>query len=131
MVRIDGPALALHVHDESIDGANKGLPVFLEVPRIGQDLNGPHCSALELLVVAEGHGGADIKTALDDFGDGAGDRHVDAVAHQHLAQLEAGVGDIEFRNGRFAIAGTDRGIGIMELAAQLRAGAVKLPPDAP
>jgi carbon-monoxide dehydrogenase large subunit len=44
--------------------------------------------------------------------------------------LEAGVGDIEFGNGRFSIAGTDRGIGIMELAAKLRGG-FKLPPDVP
>ena len=44
--------------------------------------------------------------------------------------LEAGVGDIEFGNGRFSIAGTDRGIGIMELAAKLRGG-LKLPPDVP
>lgn len=34
--------------------------------------------------------------------------------------LEAAVGDIEFERGRFVIAGTDRGIGIMELAAGLR-----------
>ena len=44
--------------------------------------------------------------------------------------LEAGVADIEFKDGRFAIAGTDRGIGIMELAERLRAG-VDLPPDMP
>ena len=36
--------------------------------------------------------------------------------------LEASAGDIEFTNGRFIIAGTDRSIGIMELAAKLRAG---------
>ena len=36
--------------------------------------------------------------------------------------LEAGIGDIEFADGRFTIAGTDRGIGIMEMAAQLREG---------
>jgi carbon-monoxide dehydrogenase large subunit len=35
--------------------------------------------------------------------------------------LEAAAEDIEFAAGRFAIAGTDRGIGIMELAARLRA----------
>ena len=40
-----------------------------------------------------------------------------AAAHM----LEAAVGDIEFERGRFVIAGTDRGIGIMELAAGLRA----------
>ena len=34
--------------------------------------------------------------------------------------LEASAADIEFSRGRFAIAGTDRGIGIMELAARLR-----------
>jgi len=44
--------------------------------------------------------------------------------------LEAAVADIEFARGRFTVAGTDRSIGIMELADRLRAGA-KLPPDAP
>jgi carbon-monoxide dehydrogenase large subunit len=44
--------------------------------------------------------------------------------------LEAGVEDIEFENGRFVIGGTDRSIGIMELAAQLRSG-LKLPEDIP
>lgn len=44
--------------------------------------------------------------------------------------LEAGVVDIEFGAGRFSIAGTDRGIGIMELAAQLRGG-LQLPEDLP
>ena len=36
--------------------------------------------------------------------------------------LEAAPADIEFAAGRFRIAGTDRSIGVMELAAQLRAG---------
>ena len=44
--------------------------------------------------------------------------------------LEAAAGDIEFRNGRFTIAGTDRAIGIMELAAKLRSG-VNLPEGVP
>jgi carbon-monoxide dehydrogenase large subunit len=34
--------------------------------------------------------------------------------------LEASAGDIEFRNGRFVIAGTDRAIGIMQLAERVR-----------
>ncbi|MEW9366010.1 hypothetical protein, partial [Klebsiella pneumoniae] len=34
--------------------------------------------------------------------------------------LEASEGDMEFANGRFTIAGTDRGIGIMELASKLQ-----------
>jgi carbon-monoxide dehydrogenase large subunit len=44
--------------------------------------------------------------------------------------LEAGLPDIEFGAGRFTIVGTDRGIGIMELAAKLRAG-LALPPELP
>jgi carbon-monoxide dehydrogenase large subunit len=44
--------------------------------------------------------------------------------------LEASASDIEFANGRFVIAGTDRAIGIMELAQKLRSG-IALPADAP
>jgi carbon-monoxide dehydrogenase large subunit len=44
--------------------------------------------------------------------------------------LEAAEADIVFEAGRFSIAGTDRGIGIMELAAALRRG-LDLPPDLP
>jgi len=44
--------------------------------------------------------------------------------------LEAAAADIEFARGRFAIAGTDRGIGIMELAAKLRDG-IALPESMP
>ena len=44
--------------------------------------------------------------------------------------LEASAIDIEFAYGRFTIAGTDRGIGIMELAEKLRSG-LELPPDIP
>ena len=43
--------------------------------------------------------------------------------------LEASAGDIEFKAGRFTIAGTDRSIGIMELAQRLHAG-LKLPDGA-
>ncbi|MCC7275297.1 MAG: xanthine dehydrogenase family protein [Alphaproteobacteria bacterium] len=44
--------------------------------------------------------------------------------------LEAAAQDIEFAQGRFVIAGTDRAIGIMEMAERLRAGVV-LPDGAP
>ena len=44
--------------------------------------------------------------------------------------LEAAAADIEFSRGRFSIAGTDRGIGIMELAEKLRGG-LKLPEGVP
>jgi aerobic carbon-monoxide dehydrogenase large subunit len=43
--------------------------------------------------------------------------------------LEAAAADIEFAHGRFVIAGTDRSIGIMELAQRLREG--KMPEGAP
>jgi carbon-monoxide dehydrogenase large subunit len=50
--------------------------------------------------------------------------------------LEAAEGDIEFEidrhlGGQFRIAGTDRAIGIMELAEQMRSGGVTLPDDVP
>ncbi len=45
--------------------------------------------------------------------------------------LEAAVSDIEFRHGRFVIAGTDRAISLVELAQMLRSGSAKLPADAP
>jgi len=44
--------------------------------------------------------------------------------------LEAAVADIEFAAGRFTIAGTDRSIGVLELAEKLRAGP-KLPEGTP
>ena len=44
--------------------------------------------------------------------------------------LEAAASDIEFTHGRFVIAGTDRAIGIMELADKLCSG-LKLPEGAP
>jgi carbon-monoxide dehydrogenase large subunit len=44
--------------------------------------------------------------------------------------LEAAAADIEFSRGRFSIAGTDRGIGIMELAEKLRGG-LTLPEGVP
>ena len=44
--------------------------------------------------------------------------------------LEAPAGDIEFKQGRFTIAGTDRGIGVLELAERLR-GAKNIPADLP
>ncbi|HEX7883929.1 MAG TPA: xanthine dehydrogenase family protein molybdopterin-binding subunit [Afipia sp.] len=53
------------------------------------------------------------------------DKGKQAAAHI----LEAAEGDIEFANGRFTIAGTDRGIGIMELALRLRDS--KMPEGAP
>jgi carbon-monoxide dehydrogenase large subunit len=55
---------------------------------------------------------------------------VDAGKQIAAHVLEASAGDIEFKAGHFTIAGTDRSIGIMELAAKLRGGA-KLPDGVP
>jgi len=44
--------------------------------------------------------------------------------------LEASPGDIEFKDGKFVVAGTDREIGVMELAQKVRAG-MNLPSDGP
>ena len=51
---------------------------------------------------------------------------------KHIAShvLEASAGDIEFKGGRFVIAGTDRSIGLLELAQKLHAG-FKLPQGTP
>jgi carbon-monoxide dehydrogenase large subunit len=45
--------------------------------------------------------------------------------------LEASPSDIEFKDGKFTVAGTDRSVGIMELAQKIRSGSIRLPPDAP
>ncbi|HEX2653842.1 MAG TPA: xanthine dehydrogenase family protein molybdopterin-binding subunit [Xanthobacteraceae bacterium] len=44
--------------------------------------------------------------------------------------LEAAVGDIEFTQGQFRIAGTDRAVSVMEIAEKIRSG-LKLPEDVP
>jgi aerobic carbon-monoxide dehydrogenase large subunit len=44
--------------------------------------------------------------------------------------LEAAAADIDFVRGRFVIAGTDRSIGLLELAQRLQTG-LKLPPELP
>ena len=60
----------------------------------------------------------------------AGDKVVENGKQIAAHVLEAAVADIEFRRGRFVIAGTDRSIGIMELADKLRSG-LELPPELP
>jgi carbon-monoxide dehydrogenase large subunit len=44
--------------------------------------------------------------------------------------LEAAAADIEFRHGRFVITGTDRSVGLIELAGKIHTG-LQLPPDLP
>ena len=60
----------------------------------------------------------------------AGDKLIEQGKQIAAHVLEAAVVDIEFASGRFTIAGTDRGVSILELAEKLRKG-LKLPPDVP
>ncbi len=60
----------------------------------------------------------------------AADKVVEAGRQIAAHVLEAAAPDIEFRAGRFVIAGTDRSVGLMELAAQIHGG-FALPADLP
>ena len=60
----------------------------------------------------------------------ASDKVIGAGGQIAAHVLEAAAPDIEFRAGRFVISGTDRSVGLMELAGKLHAG-LKLPPDLP
>jgi len=60
----------------------------------------------------------------------ASDKVIDQGKQIASHVLEASAADIEFERGRFVIAGTDRAIGIMDLAAKLRGG-LKLPDGVP
>ena len=60
----------------------------------------------------------------------AGDKLIEQGKQIAAHVLEAAAVDIEFAGGRFTIAGTDRSIGVLELADRLRGG-LKLPPELP
>lgn len=60
----------------------------------------------------------------------AGDKLIEQGKQIAAHVLEASAVDIEFAHGRFTIAGTDRGIGILELADRIRGG-MTLPADLP
>jgi len=60
----------------------------------------------------------------------AADKCIEAGRQIAAHVLEAATADIEFRAGRFVISGTDRSVGIMELAEKIR-GRLELPPELP
>jgi aerobic carbon-monoxide dehydrogenase large subunit len=60
----------------------------------------------------------------------AGDKLIEQGKQIAAHVLEASAVDIEFSRGHFTIAGTDRGVSILELADKLRSG-LKLPTDVP
>jgi carbon-monoxide dehydrogenase large subunit len=82
------------------------------------------------LVTGGGTGGSRSAMASGTAVAQASDKVVENGRQIAAHVLEASAGDIEFKNGRFLIAGTDRSIGIMELADRLRSG-LKLPVGVP
>jgi len=60
----------------------------------------------------------------------AGDKLIEKGKQLAAHVLEASAVDIEFSRGRFTIAGTDRGVSILELVDRLRSG-ISLPADVP
>jgi carbon-monoxide dehydrogenase large subunit len=60
----------------------------------------------------------------------AGEKVIEAGRQIAAHVLEAAAADIEFRRGRFVISGTDRSVGLMELADRIHAG-LSLPPELP
>src|SRR5712672_364059 len=82
------------------------------------------------LIAGGGTGGSKSMIVSGNAIVGAAEKVVEAGRQIAAHVLEAAVADIEFRAGRFVIAGTDRSVGIMELAAQIHAG-LELPPELP
>ncbi|UYN93818.1 MAG: xanthine dehydrogenase family protein molybdopterin-binding subunit [Enhydrobacter sp.] len=84
----------------------------------------------DLLVAGGGTGGSKSIMASGAAIVEASDKVIDKGKQIAGAVLEASAADIEFRLGRFNIVGTDRGVGIMELAEKLRGG-LTLPEGVP
>jgi carbon-monoxide dehydrogenase large subunit len=84
----------------------------------------------DLLIAGGGTGGSKSIMASGAAIVEASDKVIDKGKQIAGVALEASPVDIEFRLGRFTIVGTDRGIGIMELAERLRSG-MKVPDGVP
>ena len=82
------------------------------------------------LIAGGGTGGSRSITSSGAAIVEASDKVIDKGKQIAAHVLEASAGDIEFRDGRFVIAGTDRALGIMELAEKLRSG-INLPEGVP
>jgi carbon-monoxide dehydrogenase large subunit len=82
------------------------------------------------LVTGGGTGGSRSAMASGTAIAQASDRVIENGRQIAAHVLEASASDIEFKSGRFIIAGTDRSIGIMEFAERLRGG-LKLPEGVP
>ncbi|SEO05311.1 carbon-monoxide dehydrogenase large subunit [Rhodospirillales bacterium URHD0017] len=84
----------------------------------------------DLLIAGGGTGGSKSIMASGAAIVEASDKVIDKGKQIAGVALEASAADIEFQLGRFTIVGTDRGVGIMELAERLRGG-MKLPEGVP
>lgn len=84
----------------------------------------------DLLLAGGGTGGSRSAQSSGTAAVEASDKVIEHGRQIASHVLEASAADIEFARGRFTIKGTDRSIGIMELAERLRRG-IALPPDAP
>ncbi|MBI3710305.1 MAG: xanthine dehydrogenase family protein molybdopterin-binding subunit, partial [Proteobacteria bacterium] len=82
------------------------------------------------LVVGGGTGGSRSMMASGAAIVDAGKKVIEQGKQIAAFVLEAAAADIEFTAGRFVIVGTDRAVGIMELAERIRGGIV-LPPEVP
>ena len=82
------------------------------------------------LIAGGGTGGSKSMIVSGNAIVGAAEKVVEAGRQIAAHVLEAAVADIEFRAGRFVIAGTDRSVGLMELAARIHAG-LELPSGLP
>jgi carbon-monoxide dehydrogenase large subunit len=84
----------------------------------------------DLLIAGGGTGGSKSIMASGAAIVEASDKVIEKGKEIAGVALEASAADIEFKLGRFQIVGTDRGIGILDLAARLRGG-MKLPEGVP
>src|SRR5438874_2883212 len=84
----------------------------------------------DALIAGGGTGGSKSMIVSGNAIVGAADKVVEAGRQIAAHVLEAAVADIEFHRGRFVISGTDRSIGLMELADRIHAG-LSLPPELP
>src|SRR5260221_3974801 len=82
------------------------------------------------LIAGGGTGGSKSMIVSGNAIVGAADKGTEAGRQIAAHVLEAAAADIEFHAGRFVIAGTDRSVGLMELAAKIHAG-LELPPGLP
>ena len=82
------------------------------------------------LIAGGGTGGSKSMIVSGNAIVGAAEKVVAAGRQIAAHVLEAAAADIEFRGGRFVISGTDRSVGLMDLAARITAG-LQLPPELP